>query len=101
PSLAALVKEGEISATTLISPSSGRKTIKTDEKGVPTDPGDYEYIVLPATAPGDLIRAYEKPEINQNEGTNVLFADGSIRWMDMKDFQTLIKVTMLWLAKQK
>ncbi|MHC4983550.1 MAG: H-X9-DG-CTERM domain-containing protein [Planctomycetota bacterium] len=100
PSLLKLVEEGRMTADALLSPSSGREEIKTDESGTPTEPGDLEYIVLPTEAPGDLVRAYEKPEINDNEGANVLFADGSVKWLDMADFEKALKRTEDWLAKR-
>ncbi len=46
PSLAILVKEGLLKPDNLISPMSGRGPLKTDENGVPTEPGDYVSVML-------------------------------------------------------
>ncbi len=97
PSLAALVEETGLPAKVLISPMSGR-TIETDAKGIPTGKIDYVYIALPKNAPGGLITVYEKPEFYDNRGANVLYADGSVGWLDIKSFQTALTKTKKWLA---
>jgi len=63
-SLNDLIKENMIGPGSLVSPSSGRGKLKTDDKGIPTEEGDYVYLVLPVNADGGLVRAYEPPEIN-------------------------------------
>jgi len=99
-SLAKLVECRTVSALILTHPSTGRR-LKTDEKGIPTEPGDYIYIVLPHDAPADLVMAYERPEINRGEGVNVLFADTHVEWVDMKTFQQHLEKTQKWLKRRK
>ena len=104
PSLAILVKEGLLKADDLISPMSGRKALKTDENGVPTEPGDYVYIPLPfEIRHRPLIRVYEKPENYQESflgpGTLVLDTAWGVQWMDLKDFQEALERTKKWKAE--
>ena len=46
-----------------------------------------DYVYLGGTAkssdPADVIVAYEKPEVTHGQGTNVLFADGRVEWMQV------------------
>ena len=88
PNLATLVKHNLISAKGLVSPTSGNQPPKID------------YVYLKPTKgleninnPGGHILVYEKPEINDGEGTNVLFVDGSVRWMTMPAFRKALKRT--------
>ena len=98
-SLAKLIECRTISALILTHPATGRR-LKTDAKGIPTEPGDYIYIVLPHDAPADLVMAYERPEINRGEGVNVLFADTKVRWLDMKTFKEHLDKTHKWLKQR-
>lgn len=100
PNLETLVEGNLISAKMLVSPMTGR-TLKTDAKGVPTEAGDYVYIVLPADAPGDLVRAYEPPEINKGKGGNVLFGDFTVKWLDAEKLQAAVKKTQEALQQKK
>ena len=93
PNLAKLVEAGNISADSLVSPISGR-TMPTDAKGMPTGQSDYVYFVMSQDMPGDLIRAYERPENYRNKGTCVLLVNGSVRWMDRPQFENLLKRTL-------
>jgi len=98
--LVVLIESGELSAWALVSPNSDRHELETDDKGVPTEPGDYEYLVLPTGAPRELIRAYERPDLHAGQGTNVLLADGSVTWLVHKEFEKRLAATQDWLAKQ-
>jgi hypothetical protein len=100
PSLSAMVEAGQISAWALVSPNAERRELATDDKGVPTEPGDYEYVVLPTGAPGGMVRAYERPELYESKGTIVLFADGSVQWLEKKEFDKKLAATREWLTKQ-
>ena len=93
----------------LTSPSSDRGTLKTDEKGVPAEPGDYVYIPLPAGAPDTLIQLYEKPENYEGselgEGTMVLlynkdeYGPREIKWLDLDTFNAALEQTQQWVAE--
>ena len=101
PTLAKLVEAKYISAKMLLSPSSGRKTMATDAKGIPAEPGDYEYIVLPDHAPGGLVRAYEKPRINGGEGACVLHASSAVGWLTLQELKEYLAETHKWLAEHR
>jgi prepilin-type processing-associated H-X9-DG protein len=91
-SLDDLVKAGTISKEMLESPSAKGKKIDTPH---------YVYIQLPSSASGDMLMAYEKPEINDNKGTNVLYADGHVEWVSMEKFKKDLAKTNKWLAENK
>ena len=99
PTLARLVEEKTLSVKMLLSPNSGRKTIKTDAKGIPTEPGDYVYIVVPEKAPGDLVRAYERLKINGGEGANVLYVDSHVEWVTPEKLKKDLARTDKWLKE--
>ncbi len=107
PSLAILVKEGLLKADNLVSPMSGRGPLKTDENGVPTEPGDYVYIPLPhsndLSPDGELVIAYERPENYHGslsgQGTLVLQTHYGVNWMELEDFQEALERTHKWLAE--
>lgn len=108
PSLATLVEEGLLESENLISPMSGRGPLKTDENGVPTEPGDYIYIPVPdseASAFYPMIMAYEKPEnyhgTELGEGTLALSTAYGVEWMDIEDFREALAKTEQWLAEHK
>ena len=88
PDLVKLVEESLVPAEMLMSPTSGRK-VRLDSAGKPIGPFDYVYLGagLTAEADGGLILAYERPEINKFEGTNVLYADSHVAWVSMEEFQ--------------
>ena len=100
PSLGALTepKHQYLTGRALVSPFSERK-LTTDAKGVPVDPGDYIYLVLPASAPDTAIMAYEKPEYHGGKGTVVLWASGSIQWVEMAQFKKMLAETKKLLEK--
>ena len=102
PDLATLVKDGYITAKMLYSPSSGR-TPRLDAKGKPLGEIDYVYLgaQLGSDAPGDLILAYERPEINRGEGTNVLYVAGNVAWVTMAEFNRDLQRTREYIKKRK
>ncbi|MBI4580633.1 MAG: type II secretion system protein GspG [Planctomycetes bacterium] len=85
PDLQTLVQAGAIGERTLISPSD-------DDPG---EGGSYVYLggSLNMDMPEDTIVAYEKPEINAGEGTNVLFLDGHVEFMTMERFDEELEKT--------
>ena len=99
PDLVKLVEEGQ-PAELLISPTSGRK-VRKDSKGKPIPPFDYVYLGagLNADAPGGLIMAYERPEINNFKGTNVLYVDCHVAWASMEEFRRALAKTQKWIAE--
>ena len=94
PDLATLIQENFTIAKMLISPISGREPPKVVD-GKLVGEIDYVYIRLPANpdSPGQLIRAYERPENYHNKGTNVLFADGRIGWISRPEFEQALERT--------
>ena len=101
PNLAALIEEGSIPAKMLYSPKSGREP-RIDSKGKPIGPIDYVYlgVELGSSAPGTLILAYERPEINRGEGTNVLYVAGFVKWVKMREFRRDLQRTQEYIKKQ-
>ena len=61
----------------------------------------YVFIVLPAQAEAKLVNAYEPPEINNGEGGNVLFADGSVKWLGADELNAAVTKTKEALAQDK
>ena len=105
PSLAILVKEGLLEAKNLVSPMSGRGPLKTDENGVPTEPGDYIYLARCFTEEAEdegAIMAYERLENYQGRlignGTLVLVHWG-VTWLGTKEFQEALAKTEKRLAE--
>ncbi len=95
-----LVKGNFLSAQMLVSPQKPRK-LKTDDKGIPTEPGDYVYFMLPKDADGSLLRAYEPAELNDGKGGAGLFADGSVRWLKADELKKAIEKTQEALKNPK
>lgn len=87
-----LIEKDYINKKMLTSPSAEGTDIKQPH---------YIYIPLPETAPSSLIEVYEKPEINDNKGTNVLRANASVEWVDMETFKKDLAATEKWLAENK
>ena len=88
PDLQTLVKSG-LSAEALYSPHSDNKP-RYDAGGQLV--GEFDYVYLGGQfgdkdPPPDMIIAYEKPELNKFQGTNVLQYQGSVKWMDMETFR--------------
>jgi prepilin-type processing-associated H-X9-DG protein len=83
PDLETLVKDNAISEKQRVSPRG--------------KPGEVSYIYIGAgqknTQDPRNIVAYEKPEYSDGEGTNVLFLDGHVKWMDMDAFKTALEET--------
>jgi hypothetical protein len=103
PDFAALIKDG-MDPGFCISPKSGKVPPKV-EKGVVVgafEP-DYVYLKYPNISDADagLILAYEKPELNNNEGTNVLYVDTHVGWVDMAGFEKLLKKSQDAIVEQE
>ena len=99
PDLPALV-DIAIQPQMLMSPTSGNKVLR-DAKGKPIGPFDYVYLggAMGPNARGNLILAYERPEINRNRGTCVLYVDGAARWVDMERFRRDLAKTQEYLRR--
>jgi len=74
----------------LVSPISGRKTPQVKD-GKFVGEIDFVYTLAGKNAAiddvsGDMIMLYERPENYKGKGTNVVYADGSRQWMDIKEF---------------
>jgi prepilin-type processing-associated H-X9-DG protein len=97
PDLETLVTGSLIQPETLSSPiaGSGNRARLVDGKVVGRI--DYVYIsgldIKRMEDPVGCVLAYERPENYENRGTNVLFVDGSVQWMAMKDFQEALAKT--------
>lgn len=87
-----MFKMGLGGASLLHSPNNPNKLKLTDD-GMPAEPGDYVYIILPLDAPGELIRIYELPELYNNEGTIVGRADTTVAWMTAEQFKQAMDKT--------
>src|SRR5688500_4541363 len=86
------VSQMDVPPVIFVSPKSGKTVPPNVMQGNPEQKkawinqnADYVYVgagrgvAAPNTA--DTIVAYEKPEVNHGQGTNVLFADGHVEWM--------------------
>ncbi len=103
PDLAALIDSSVIPGKMLYSHNSGR-TPRLDEKGKPVGPIDYVYLgaqLGSLDVEGDLILAYERPEINRGKGTNVLYASGQVKWVSMAQFELDLARTKDYINKRK
>jgi prepilin-type processing-associated H-X9-DG protein len=105
PDLIKLVEGGMATSRMFYSPTSGRKPV-LDEKGKPIGPLDYVYlgadVVLDKIAePQRVILAYERPEINGNRGTNVLYVDGHVAWVSMAQLQAELALSEKALAQAR
>ncbi len=98
--LLVLVEWGTIQAEHLFSPTSGRKP-KFDKDGKPVGPFDYVYLAPRKALPGDVMVAYERPEINDNEGTNILTYGCTVQWVTMDEFRRELARTRELLAEKR
>ncbi|MFW6132693.1 MAG: hypothetical protein ACOC8F_02260 [Planctomycetota bacterium] len=104
PSLAALGEYGT-TGEMLVSPSAGGEPPRIEDGQLV---GNTDYVYVPGLSsmhidqltPG-IIVAYEKPECNRGEGTNVAFGDASVRWMEIEEFRRELKRTEDWLARHQ
>ncbi|MCY2929296.1 MAG: hypothetical protein NTV86_07325 [Planctomycetota bacterium] len=91
PNLDALVAGSFIPPQSLGSPADRSPNRARLENGKVVGQPSYIYIsgldLRKDPAPSQRVWAYERPEIYGNEGTNVLFLDGSVRWMPMAAFR--------------
>ena len=106
PDFTPLLKGDYLSnAKMLVSPTSGHKPPEIIKGKLI---GKIDYIFLAPSmrladipSPSQTIIAYEKPKINKNEGTNVLFADLHVEWLEMSRFNKLLKDSQKALTKAK
>lgn len=96
--LAELVAGNHVTLEMLVSPSGDTPLTGWDAKAGRV-PGDYVYLPLPLAAPPELLMAYERPELNGGEGTNVLLASTAVKWVKPDDLQGLLRRTRAWLAE--
>jgi prepilin-type processing-associated H-X9-DG protein len=98
PDFAALVADGQ-SPNIFVSPLSQRPPPKLVNKNLVGET-DYIYLQLDSAAPADLICAYERPENHNNQGTNVLYADLHVGYLDMNSFQQTLKKSQEYARKR-
>jgi len=95
PDLGSLITGGYLSPEVLVSPLSGRPPPKFVD-GRLIGEVDYIYMKLSAAPPadaGELILAYERPELYRGKGTNVLFADSHVEFVSLPRFERALKRT--------
>ncbi len=69
-----------------------------DPRPVPYDgPCDFIYIRLPDDAPDDLVWVWQPVKYHKNEGGNVLFKGGYVRWMKAEQLKAEVARTHKWL----
>ena len=101
PDWAALVKEGLLRPDSLVSPGSGKKPPKYED-GKLQGPVDYVYVQLPwRSASKEMIVAYELPENYDGKGTVACQRNLSVRWVQKREFERLLKRTREWLERQE
>ncbi|MGC9454627.1 MAG: GYF domain-containing protein [Phycisphaerae bacterium] len=94
--LGALAKQDYLKPSRLMSPMSGEGAIILGSQGQIIFGGGYVYLYtrMPPQGRGaQLLRVYENPEYYDNEGTLVLLADGTVQWMGIDSFNTLLRQT--------
>jgi len=94
-----MVEGGMISPDTLVRPGSGRMPPRYQD-GEIIGEIDYIYLRLPADAPAQCIRVYERPENYRGKGTLVLRASGAVMWLDQASFERDLKATKDYLKQQ-
>ena len=60
-------------------------------------PCDHIYIRLPDDAPDNLVWVWQPVRYHDNEGGNVLFKDGSVRWLTPEQLKAEVARTHKWL----
>jgi hypothetical protein len=100
PDLEVLIKHGTIPRQMLYSPSMNRPEDFLQRRPYPEP--DYVYFGhrLGHVAPVGLILAFEKPECNHNQGTNVLYVAGNVKWCSMEEFRRDLQRTQAYIEKQ-
>ena len=99
PDLATLVSEG-FSTTMLVSPASRHKP-PTLVSGKLIGQSDYVYIQLDPTAKADMVMAHERAGLIRGGMINVLYFDGHVSRVTMKEFRQAMKRTKQHLRKVK
>jgi prepilin-type processing-associated H-X9-DG protein len=98
--LGPLVLEADLHPDVLLSPRGGVRMPpeirgkKLDEQAAwAAANSDYVYLGanLNPNMGAEKVLAYEKPEINQNQGMNVLFNDGHVEWMPVERAMQMIR----------
>jgi len=98
PDLAALCERHLLHPDVLVSPLSGRPAPVLQD-GRLVGEVDYIYIRLPLDAPIDLVQAHERPgNYPRRDGTNVLYKDRSVRFVDSQTFQRELRRTREWMT---
>jgi len=95
PDLAALVKEG-MPPHVLVSPLSGREPPKMVD-GRLVGEVDYVYIKHDSRSPGNMIVAYERPDVQRRGNVNVLFVDSQVSRMRRGEFRQALQRTKEYL----
>ena len=103
PNLSALVEHALVSADYFDSPSGDTPPPRYVD-GELVGPVDYVYFSELAQLPGGpdvvVMIAYERPEMNEGEGTNILLGIGSVHWVSMERFDRELEKTRAYLKEQ-
>lgn len=103
PNLAVLIEARTLSAETFDSPSGDTPPPRYMD-GELVGPVDYvyfsEFSQVPGDPPGGIMIAYEKPEMNDGEGTNILTSHYSVQWVSMERFERELQKTRAYLKEQ-
>ena len=106
PNLSALVEHSFVSADCFDSPSGDTPPPRYVD-GELVGQVDYHYFSQLAqieggieAIPGDLMIGYERPEMNDGEGTNILMSDVSVQWVSLERFERELEKTRAYLKEQ-
>jgi len=99
PDLVKLVEARLVPAGVL---TRGKAGPRLDGEGKPIGPFDYAYLGgnMPPKPPPDLILAHERPELARHGRINVLYTDGHVRSLSMRQFQQELSKTEKGLKEQ-
>ncbi|MFW5840379.1 MAG: hypothetical protein ACOCZE_07355 [Planctomycetota bacterium] len=85
-----MIEMGLIARKMLYSPAGEHSGLSFEELERRKPPSDYIYI-RPGAGVGDgTVMIYENPDNYGEDGTNVLFVNGSVRWVTMEEFRKLM-----------
>ena len=95
-----MVTNKSVPAACLFSPHNpGGPKLNAD--GLPVPPFDYVYMPVKRNPPGNLMIAYERPELNKNEGTCILTYGSWVRWVDMAEFRRQLDRTQRFVKGEE
>ncbi len=102
PDLAGLIHQKLAIPAMMVCPSTGHPAPEYDP-GRGRLLGEVDYVYLGAdygtSCPKWLILCYEDPANHRGEGANVLFADGTVRWLSPQELSSALARTRDWQAR--